>query len=1009
MKSITKSLLFTTWACLMSWMTLQSVQAAPTLAVNTSVNYPQVTAEISMINSPIEAYPSVAGVQFDIFYDPTQLQFDNAVNAANTSQLTLHYSTPASGQLRVLYTPVNGDNNVSLAEGLLVAANFSRIGAAQFTGLSVTDSVTGDQVGAAITFPASNTDTIDWGPAGDADNDGIPDYWDPDDDNDGMPDAWETQHGVTDALADADEDGINNLREYQLGSDPNFNDTDSSRGDMFYGWTNSFGGTGSESSESVAVGADGSVYVTGNFTGSVDFGSGSVEGVDMPTSTTDIFVSKYDAAGNLVWTRTMGGPGLDRGLGIAVDAADNVYVSGMFYQEIDVDPSPVGVYTLTDTLATNFVVKLDTNGNFVDAAQFAGSQERRYAQPIFVDDLGNVFVTGDFNGTENFDLYGQLGVDVRSATGGDFDSDVFLTKLDVNLDYAWTYTFGGDCSDQSNWVTMDAMGELYIAGHVCGEVDFNPAAAGGEYSAVSSRNGYVAKIDASGGFVWATPLAIDTDGEALAVDDEGNVYLGGNVYGGGDFDSSEAGEDLRGDNGRQGYITKFDSAGNYQWARMLGEYVYGIGLDSAGDLYVAGDFRGTTIFDSVIHTQAKTALGSDDIFVTKFTANGDFAWTEVVGGLGDEHISGLVIDQNDDLYLTGRFEGSVGFNIEDGGDMHVSAGGDDVFVTKWTRVPPVQADVCPSGCAHSSIQSAVDAATYGDTITVGPGTYNEAVSVSTNLTLQSVSGPEDTIVDATGLGQPVFTLTNYQSTIDGFTVMGGQASSGGAFTVSQSGAIIRNNIIKDNHASRGGGVFAPSGYDAYMLIEDNVFEGNTADYYGGAIMLGRTATQIVQRNTFRNNSALRGGAIACQSYGSDVVKNNLFVNNTNALFFQSYAATKLINNTIVGSTGYALSKSSYGGINFVNGILWENESNLLGWGWSVQNSLVDVDPLFVDPANENYRLQPGSPAIDTGMDVTSLGLTEDYDRYARPYDGDGLGAGSTGDGSDYDSGAFEYH
>ena len=261
------------------------------------------------------------------------------------------------------------------------------------------------------------------------------------------------------------------------------------------------------------------------------------------------------------------------------------------------------------------------------------------------------------------------------------------------------------------------------------------------------------------------------------------------------------------------------------------------------------------------------------------------------------------------------------------------------------------ADVCPSGCAFSSIQSAIDAAAPSTTIMVGPGTYHENISIDKYLALKSVTGPSNTIIDASGLGLSAITINTYNqhAIIDGFTIMGGSSTVGAGLYINGR-ATIQNNIIKNNVAGHsGGGLRAMNMRD--VTIEDNLFEANSAGREGGAIMLGGYATQTVNRNVFTNNSALHGGAVATLSYGYDTVKNNLFINNTKTLYLYSYANTKLANNTIIGSTGYAARKGSYGYMSMINGILWNNQENFQGWGWSVENSLVDVDPLFVDSAN----------------------------------------------------------
>ena len=125
-------------------------------------------------------------------------------------------------------------------------------------------------------------------------------------------------------------------------------------------WAKGLGGTLGDQGRSVAVDGAGNVYTTGFFNGTVDFDPNA--GVFNLTSagSNDIFVSKLDATGNLVWAKAMGGTNVDIGLGIAVDATGNVYTTGYFNGTVDFDPN-AGVLNLTSTGAQdNFVSKLET-------------------------------------------------------------------------------------------------------------------------------------------------------------------------------------------------------------------------------------------------------------------------------------------------------------------------------------------------------------------------------------------------------------------------------------------------------------------------------------------------------------------------------------------------------------------------------------------------------------------------------------------------------------------------
>lgn len=320
---------------------------------------------------------------------------------------------------------------------------------------------------------------------------------------------------------------------------------------------------------------------------------------------------------------------------------------------------------------------------------------------------------------------------------------------------------------------------------------------------------------------------------------------------------------------------------------------------------------------------------------------------------------------------------------------------------------PVTANVCPTGCQYKTIQAAINAATAGSTVTVGSGTYRERLTISKTLTVKSLNGASGTVIDASGLNKSVVTITGL-TTLDGFTITGGKAANGGGIAVTNGGATIRNNIIRNNVATTaGGGLYFAAPYKS-LLVENNRFESNTATTRGGALMLGQYSPQTVTRNTFVTNSSTNGGAIASSAHGGEAIVNNLFINNHNTIWLPSYATSGLANNTIVGSTGYAAQKGANGQMALTNSILWNNASNLSGAGWLTSYSLINVDPRFVNAAGGNYRVLAGSPAIDTGGNTANLGVLTDHAGIARPRDGDGLGAGSTGDGSDYDIGAYEY-
>jgi hypothetical protein len=244
-------------------------------------------------------------------------------------------------------------------------------------------------------------------------------------------------------------------------------------------WAKRMGGIGWSQGisigSSIAIATDGSVYTTGSFQGTANFGSADASQNLSCAGDTDVFVSKLSSSGNYVWARRMGGTGKDQGTGIAL-SGDAVYTTGLFWGVADFNPGS-GVYNL-DSAAyhRSFVSKLDTAGNFVWAHGIGGTGTDR-AAGIAVATDGNIYATGGFEGTVYFDA---------TATGliSAGQKDVFLAKLNTAGDLSWAIRMGGANEDSGIDVVAAPNGDLYTTGVMQGTADFDPGA--GTFNLVSN-------------------------------------------------------------------------------------------------------------------------------------------------------------------------------------------------------------------------------------------------------------------------------------------------------------------------------------------------------------------------------------------------------------------------------------------------------------------------------------------------------------------------------------------
>jgi len=169
-----------------------------------------------------------------------------------------------------------------------------------------------------------------------------------------------------------------------------------------YAWAESFGDSNNDYSYGIATDASGNVYITGIFSSTVDFDPNA--GTENLTSNggNDVFILKLDASGNYVWAKNIGGTG-GEGVGdITLDASGNIYIAGEFSGTVDFDPN-AGTENLTSNSGSDvFILKLDTDGNYIWAKNFEGTSGGGISD-IAVDASGNVYTTGYFFSTVDSD------------------------------------------------------------------------------------------------------------------------------------------------------------------------------------------------------------------------------------------------------------------------------------------------------------------------------------------------------------------------------------------------------------------------------------------------------------------------------------------------------------------------------------------------------------------------------------------------------------------------------
>ncbi len=461
-----------------------------------------------------------------------------------------------------------------------------------------------------------------------------------------------------------------------------------------YLWAKQLSGNGYVRAQGISVDRTGNVYTTGYFNGTADFDPGVNQALLTSSFSrySSIFISKLDSSGNYLWARQINADNTSSIKDISIDGLGNVYTTGRFEMTVDFDPG-VGVVNLIG--ASSFISKLNSTGDYVSAQKL--SSGRQFVGNIFGDAVGNVYTTGNFFGTVDFDP-GLGQVNLVSS-----DGDAFISKSDSQGKHLWTKQFGRTSGGTTvNLITVDQLGNIYAKGTFSGNVDFDPGAGIALLSSSYYDTSFISKLDVNGNYLWARSLGtgnIRDTTKGIAVDSLGNVYDTGTFSRTADLDPGD-GTAFFSTVASISFVRKLDKNGNYLWAKPFisttdTEIPYdrdpdnaevfninNIAVDSAGNVYTVGRFVSTVDFDPGSNQTLLTSTGESDVFVSKLDSNGNYIWAKQLGSSGNDVVNGIRLDDSGNIYTTGSFEGSGDFDPGTNIATLTSAGKKDIFISK---------------------------------------------------------------------------------------------------------------------------------------------------------------------------------------------------------------------------------------------------------------------------------------------------------------------------------------
>lgn len=354
-----------------------------------------------------------------------------------------------------------------------------------------------------------------------------------------------------------------------------------------------------DAANGVAVDGTGAVYVVGKTAG--DLGSQQID-----PANNDAFLNKYDAAGNLVFTRRLGATEDGAGFAVAVDSSDNVIVTGQVRGALTANAFGGNLDT--------FVTKFDSTGQELWTRQ---------AGP-YLDDVG---LSLTVNNSNEIFVAGLTRSEIAPGEGFNGGDDAFVTKLDSSGTQVYSRQFGDAGDEQHTAIAVDGSGNVFLAGTDDG-VGFVRRYGDGDATAQD----------------WEFSGTLGTDGSVtgLTVDSDGDVYVTGYTSNTGFFGATTPVTAHAGDT--DGFVAKLAGTdGSVTAGTFLGttatDRAFSVAVDpTSEEVYVTGETAGTLA--------GETSTGIIDGFAIKFDTALNESWRHQFGGGYDQRGSSIAFDAN---------------------------------------------------------------------------------------------------------------------------------------------------------------------------------------------------------------------------------------------------------------------------------------------------------------------------------------------------------------------------
>ncbi|MCB9223410.1 MAG: T9SS type A sorting domain-containing protein [Crocinitomicaceae bacterium] len=441
-------------------------------------------------------------------------------------------------------------------------------------------------------------------------------------------------------------------------------------------WAYLINGSSINNSIDVEIDTAGNIWHIGRFHSTIDADPGPFTHY-LTSIDPDSYIIKLDTNMNYIWSGNITGIDNDLYTDIYVHDNGDMFLTGSFRNNVDLDPGPGSLIFNSLDEEDGFLVKMDLSGNVVWAKIIEGYGEQR-ATSLTVNSVGEIILLGLFADSADFDP-GPGIFQMNSTNAGTLD--IFLEKLDASGNFIWAKSFGGTWSAGATQVIVDNNDNIIITGSVSGQTDLDPGAGIDFYSSADANDFFVSKFDSAGNYLWghATGGSSVDYGEGIAIDSENNIYCAVRYQH--QFDAKPGPDSLMiiNQGSMDGLILKLNENGNFIWVYEIAgsgwDSCEKIIIDGNDQIFVAGEYGDSVDFDpTLVENWSSAALGFQDNFVLKMDTSKNLCWVNTYGSISQDYSWGFDVTNDGFIAACGHLSASCDFDTGPGNYILTNSG-----------------------------------------------------------------------------------------------------------------------------------------------------------------------------------------------------------------------------------------------------------------------------------------------------------------------------------------------